>query len=85
MMYSLELLSTARADMSRLDPPVAQRVMAGLQRLAQNCESVNHYALTGRHAGKFRLRIGDYRAMYWLDRENRRIEVESIGHRSDVY
>ena len=30
MMYSLELLPSARANLSRLDPPVAQRVMAGL-------------------------------------------------------
>jgi mRNA interferase RelE/StbE len=71
--------------MSSLDPPVAQRILNRLNWLAENCESVNHYALTGQHAGKFRLRIGDYRAMYWLDRENRRIEVESIGHRSEVY
>ena len=85
MMYSLEILPSARADMSRLDPPVARRVMRRLLRLARDSESFDHYALTGRHAGKFRLRIGDYRAMYWLDRENRRIEVESIGHRSDVY
>ena len=71
--------------MSRLDPPVAQRIMNRLLRLAQDCESVSHHALTGRHSGKFRLRIGDYRALYWLDRENRRIEVELIGHRSQVY
>ena len=71
--------------MSRLDPPVKRRIMRRLLRLARECESVSHVALTGPHAGKFRLRIGDYRAVYWLDRENRRIDVESIGHRSSVY
>ena len=85
MMYRLELLPDARADMSRLDPPVAQLVMRRLRRLTRDCDTARHVALTGRHAGKFRLRIGNYRALYTLDRVNRRIEVESIGHRSDVY
>ena len=84
-MYSVRLTDRANDDLSRLDRAVAQRVTDRLLRLAENCESVSHYALTGRHAGKFRLRIGDYRALYWLDPANRRIEVEVIGHRSDVY
>ena len=73
MIYSVELTDRAEDDLSRLDQTVAQRVERRLRRL------------TGRHAGKFRLRIGDYRALYWLDRVNRRVVVESIGHRSDVY
>ena len=85
MMYSLEISSTARVNMARLDPPVAQRVIRRLRRLTQNCESARHYALTGQHAGEFRLRIGDYRALYTIDRANRRLVVESVGHRSDVY
>lgn len=84
-MYSVELTDRAYGDLSRLDREVAQRVTERLLWLAENCETVRHHALTGRHAGKFRLRIGAYRALYWLDRENRRIEVEAIGHRSDVY
>ncbi len=85
MMYRLELSRTARSNMSRLDPSVERRVMAGLRRLAQNCETVRHIALTGLHAGEFRLRVGDYRALYTIDRESRRIVVELVGHRSDVY
>ena len=84
-MYSVALTDRADRDLSRLDKAVAERVSNRLLWLAEHCDSFNHYALTGRHAGKFRLRIGDYRALYWLDRANRRIEVESIGHRSDVY
>lgn len=84
-MYRVELTDRANDDLSRLDRAVAQRVTNRLLWLAENCETVSHYALTGRHAGKFRLRVGDYRALYWLDRENRLIEVEAIGHRSDVY
>ena len=41
--------------------------------------------LAGRLRGLLRLRVGDYRALYTLDRENRRIIVRAVGHRSDVY
>ena len=85
MTYRIVLTGRADDDLSRLDRAVAQRVKNGLERLAQHCDTLRHVALTGQHSGKFRLRIGNYRAVYRLDRENRLIEVESIGHRSNVY
>lgn len=33
----------------------------------------------------FRLRVGDFRIIYILDRENRRLIVVKIDHRSSVY
>ena len=57
----------------------------GLTWLAENVDLVNHRALTGRWDGFYRLRAGDYRALYTIDRENRRIVVELVGHRSEVY
>ena len=57
-----------------------------LARLAENAEAVRHQALTGpRHRGQFRLRMGDYRAIYEIDRGNRRIIVLRVQHRSDAY
>ena len=54
--------------------------------MAENAEVVRHRALTGpRHRGQFRLRMGDYRAIYEIDRANRRITVLRVGHRSDAY
>ena len=57
-----------------------------LIRTAENAEVVRHHALTGpRHRGQFRLRMGDYRAIYEIDRANRRITVLRVEHRSDAY
>ena len=84
-MYRVALTDRAVDNLSRLDRVVSERITNRLLWLAENCETVNHHALTGRHAGKFRMRIGDYRAMYTIDRESRQIVVEMIGHRSNVY
>jgi mRNA interferase RelE/StbE len=38
-----------------------------------------------RHSDFWRLRIGDYRAIYEIDHETERVVVLFIGHRKDVY
>ena len=84
-MYSVELSDEANDDMARLDSTAAQLVINRLTWLAENAELVNHRALTGRWDGFYRLRAGDYRALYTIDRENRRVVVHLVAHRSEVY
>ena len=86
MPYSLEFTETAERELSRLDAKAARQMRAALIRMAGNVEAVRHQALTGpRYRGKFRLRMGDYRAIYEIDRANRRITVHRVQHRSDAY
>ena len=86
MAYSLEYTETAERDLSRLDARVAQQMRAALTRMAENVDVVRHRALTGpRYRRQSRLRMGDYRAIYELDRANRRVTVHRVEHRSDAY
>lgn len=71
--------------MSRLAPPVAQDILDKLRWLAASCDTVRHEALGWGQRGSFRERIGDYRAVYNLDRANRSIIVHKVGHRSEIY
>ena len=83
--YALTFSSRARRDISRLDPLVAQDILDKLRWLAANCDTVRHEALRAWQRGSFLERIGDYRAVYNLDRANRRIIVHRVGHRSEIY
>ncbi len=83
--YTLDFRPRARADLLRLDPSVAQRVLDGLRRLAENFESLPHEALTGEWSGAFRERIGDYRVIYTYNQTEREIAVLRIGHRREIY
>ena len=88
MPYSVEFQADAADDLARLDAAVARQVRNKrnkLNELASNAEVFRHQMLVGRLRGLLRLRVGDYRALYTLDRENRRIIVRAVGHRSDVY
>jgi mRNA interferase RelE/StbE len=83
--YSLELTDRAKETLRRLDKTVARRIEKRLDRLANNATSILHIPLKRGLQGLYKLRIGDYRAIYRLEREMRLIVVEAIGHRRDVY
>ncbi|HEY75784.1 MAG TPA: type II toxin-antitoxin system RelE/ParE family toxin [Thermoflexia bacterium] len=84
-MYELEWLPEAVEDLSRLDRPVAQRIFDKMRWLAENFEQVTPEPLRGEWRGVYKLRVGPYRVLYTVDRENRRITVHLVGHRRDVY
>jgi mRNA interferase RelE/StbE len=68
-----------------LDRPIAARIIGKLEQLALRVERVEHIALTGQWRGYYRLRVGNYRAVYRLDHDAKVVIVEYIGHRRNVY
>ena len=85
MTCEVEFTETAEDDLSKLDRTVAQRALDRLHWLADNVESVRHKALSARFKGTFSLRIGNYRAIYTLDRTDSKVVVHFVRHRSEVY
>ncbi len=82
-MYSIVYTARAKRDLRRLDAPVAERILAALDRLAR--ESAGDVRpLTGR-PGELRLRVGDWRVRFTRDREARTLTVLRIVHRSQAY
>jgi len=68
-----------------LDSGPARRVRDKIDWLAENAGLIHHETMTGRFQGMYKLRAGAYRALYYLDQENRTIIFDVIGHRSSVY
>ena len=85
MTYRVEFTNTAEDDLSKLDRTIAQQALGRLSWLADNAESVQHRTLSGPWSGVFRLRIGDFRAIYSFDRTERKIVVRFVRHRSEIY
>ena len=85
MPYEVEVSQRAQADLLRLDSRPALRVSDKIDWLAENADLVHHEAMTGQFRGMHRLRAGDYRVVYALDRENRKIIIDSVGHRREIY
>ena len=84
-MYSLEYTRTALKDMTKLPAQPRKTVEQKLQALARHLkQAANVKALKGED-GAYRLRVGDYRAVYYLEQERLVVIVVRVQHRKDVY
>jgi mRNA interferase RelE/StbE len=84
-MWSVTYTADAIKALSGMDRAVAKRIRTKILALAQNPFAPNNNVkkLTGVEG--FRLRVGDWRIVYSLQREVLTVVVIRIGHRSEVY
>ncbi len=83
--YKVRISDEAVDELNRLDTIVSARIFKRLEWLRVNVDSIVHLPLTGKLAGSYKLRVGDYRAIYRILRDIQIIVVQSVGHRRDVY
>ena len=84
-MYTLELRSPAKTQLKRLDATIRKQVLEKLNELCANFKTRRHIALKGRDRGRFKLQVGNYRAVYAFDKQTRVVVVHRVAHRSKVY
>ncbi|MBC7258084.1 MAG: type II toxin-antitoxin system RelE/ParE family toxin [Chloroflexi bacterium] len=84
-MYEVHFTPDAEADLARLDAANVRRVFARLRWLAENFDHVRPESLTGEWKGVFKLRVGDLRVLYTVQRASHRIIVHFVRHRREVY
>jgi mRNA interferase RelE/StbE len=82
--YDIKWKSSAVKELKRLDRPVIPRVLQVIESLASNPFPFGSQKLTGgQHS--YRIRVGDYRIVYTVFREQATVEISRIRHRSSVY
>jgi len=81
----IRILGPATRELMRLDKRVGRRVVERINWLAANLDSVRPEAFTGNLAGLYKLRVGDYRVIYEVLRQEETIVIHAIGHRSAIY
>jgi mRNA-degrading endonuclease RelE of RelBE toxin-antitoxin system len=82
-MVAVTLTTEARRQAESLPMPIFVRVTKLVERLRQWPAVSGAKPLSGKLAGRFRLRTGDYRLQFCVEGE--RIIVEKIGHRDRFY
>jgi len=80
---NVELTDRARADLEKLPEIIHVRILRIFERLAAWPEVSGAKPLSGKLAGRYRMRTGDYRVQFSV-RENV-VMVEKIGHRDRFY
>ena len=87
-MFRVILLPDAEKSFRRLDRPIQKRIASKIEWLKQNAERIIHHPLVGLPEdlkGLCRLRVGDYRILYWIYKEEKIIKIYEIEHRGEGY
>ena len=84
-MYELAFYPRVARELKGLDRSIRQRILDKIQWLLEHVEEMRHEPLTAQWAGFYRLRVGDHRVIYGIDREDRKIIVYAVGHRREIY
>jgi mRNA interferase RelE/StbE len=82
--WIVQLAAAAEKTLSKLDPPVARRIVRKLESIAAGDPRRIGNALQGDERA-WRYRIGDWRIICDLSDDSSTITVVRLGHRSSVY
>lgn len=85
-MYRIELKKSAKKEFLTLPSNIQNKILEALQFLSQNpySELLQVKKLKGTEH-LYRIRIGDYRIIYEIQKGKLVVIIIKIGHRSDVY
>ena len=85
-MYSVELSQKAAKFLDKLDKNLSERIKERLRILSENpVPSDAKFIARGDNDKVFRIRIGDYRALYKLKEKQKVILIAKVDKRPRVY
>jgi len=84
--YSIEFTPAAVRQLLRLDAKTRSRIEERIDLLHDwPVQGLDVRPLQGRRRGTYRLRVGQYRAIFLVDEQTGQISVREVGHRSRIY
>ena len=88
MAYRVEVGPRASVQLEKLNGTVLSAVERKIIWLAQNAAVMVHRRLVGMPedlSGLCKLRVGDWRILYWIYHAEKIVRIYRIQHRSEVY
>ena len=83
MNWQIEIARDARKELERLPAQIQIRISKAILALEEN--PFPHGCQKLKNRDGFRIRVGDYRILYFADTKLKQIVVGVIGHRREVY
>lgn len=87
-MYQVTFLPDAEESFKRLDKSIQLRIAQKIDWLAANAAKLIHHTLTSlpdELRGLCRIRVGNYRILYWIYNEKKHTKIYEIEHRGKDY
>ncbi|MCK4353595.1 type II toxin-antitoxin system RelE/ParE family toxin [candidate division WOR-3 bacterium] len=83
MLYAVYLKKSAEKELDRLPWEIHDRIVKRLISLRNNPRPLGTKKLLGREG--YRIRVGNYRILYIINEEEKKVEIVSVAHRKEVY
>lgn len=84
-MYKIEYTNRAAKEFVKLPTQIQKQIRAKLDILAQSPFAATQVKAMKGEEASYRLRVGDYRVVYYMEHEKLIITVVRLGHRKDIY
>lgn len=84
MSYHLVIANSAKRDLRRLNPDLQRRISVRLDALKSTSRPAGASKLHDRE-NQWRIRVGDYRIIYEIDKDERLVVILRIKHRREAY
>lgn len=85
-MYKIVYTTTFQKDLKKLDNSIAKRICDKLLELAKNPYNIKSLKYPPKDLPNLcKLRVGDWRILFWLDNNNKSIILYTVEHRSRIY
>jgi len=80
--FTVLLHPKAAKELEKIENAIRTRILERLRDLKDNPERVGKIL---KHSNFWSLRVGDYRAIYEIDRTRKQVIVLFVGHKKKVY
>ena len=82
-MLKVDWTDDALEDLQKLDKPIAKRILTKISWFSQHFNNITPEPLSGEMAGTFKVRVGDWRIVYTIEKDV--IVIQAVGHRREIY
>ena len=86
MSFKILYAKSVQKDIKKIhDKNIKDKIKKAIEKLENFPNITNIKSLKSHPLADYRLRVGDYRVLFDVDWDNRKIYILKIGHRKDVY
>lgn len=85
-MYKVVYTKTFERDFQKLDKSIAKRIIAKINEISQNPQNISFVKYSPKNLQKLcKLRVGDWRILFWVEHKEKIITLYSVEHRDKIY
>jgi len=83
--FEIFYAKSVQKDIKNIDSKTKEKIRKSIEKLKNFPNITNIKSLKSHPLADYRLRVSDYRILFDVDWENKKIFILKIGHRKDIY